>query len=225
MKGPLNLDRARHNFGVAAPAVLQILAEWEAIDWFVPPQVSGSIAESLLHEHQSLARLHLREQFSGRLTIRHRTGGWSDFVASCAEVRRHTEYDWKLGPLKDLLFRHRERHQFSLAELAPKLLVPGAAYDDRCLFIPFRNTVVWGHIGPLLDFRSLGSTVAEAAEFYFMYARGDTMQSIEWQLVEPSAPVSLNPFLPLLRLYAGGYYPFAYSPTEFTLFRFAASDS
>jgi hypothetical protein len=49
-------DRARHNVGVAAPAVLQILAEWESIDWFVPPQVSGSIAESLLHEHPSVVR-------------------------------------------------------------------------------------------------------------------------------------------------------------------------
>ena len=36
MRGPLSLDRARHDFGSATAAVLQILDEWEAIDWFVP---------------------------------------------------------------------------------------------------------------------------------------------------------------------------------------------
>lgn len=220
MKGPLHLDRARHNFGAAAPAVLQILAEWEAIDWFVPPHEPGLFAEALLHQHQILARQHLPEKFAGSLTIQHRSGGWPDFAACCQEVRLHTSFDWKMGATKDLLRHYSERHKFSLATLARTLLVPGAVHDDRCLFIPFRDTVFWGNIGPDLDFRSFGDIAAEAAVFYFSYARGDAFQAVEWQLAEPHSPLSQNPFLSLLRSYASGYYPFAYSPTEFVLFHF-----
>lgn len=221
MKGPLHLDRARHNFGDAAPAVLQILAEWEDIDWFVPPPQPALIAEELLHQHQRLARQELPEKFAESLTIYHQSGGWPLFVAYCQQVRRAHGYDWKMGPIKSLLCHYGERHQFSRVALAQQILIPGAELDDRCLLVPYRDSVFWGSLGPNLSFDSLDDEAREAAHFYFFYAHGDAFQAVEWQLIEPSAPASQNPLLPLLRCYASGHYPFVFSPTEVVLFSFA----
>jgi hypothetical protein len=223
MKGPLHLDRARHDFGVAAGAVRQLLDEWEGIDWFEPMAQPAEVGEALFREHQRLARLHLPQQFAPSIAIRHRSGDWADFVACCQAVRRGGSYDWKMGPLKDLLHEHCERHAFSIKVAAPKLLVSGAPLDERCLFIPFGGGVVWGRLGPLLDLASLGELASESAWFYLFYATSDAMQAIEWQLADPRSSLSDNPFVPLLRCYARGFYPFAHSPTDVLLFRFAAS--
>lgn len=57
--------------------------------------------------------------------------------------------------------------------------MPGAEIDHRCLFIPYRDSVSWGNLGPKLDFASLGGVASEAASFYFTYVQGDAMHAIE----------------------------------------------
>jgi hypothetical protein len=57
--------------------------------------------------------------------------------------------------------------------------------------------------------------------FFLWYALMDAMECITWQLAEPSADLLAdNPFLPLVRCYAAGFYPFALGPRTIVLFAF-----
>lgn len=220
MKGPLVLDRSRHDFGAAAPAVLRILSDWEGIDWFVPATQPGSAGTAHLLDHQRWAHEQAPQRFAQHIDVQHRRGGWPEFTTCCQSVRGPTASDWKFGPLKDLTQQHNQRCGFSLAEAGPRTLRPGAAFDAGCLVFPLNGTILWGPLGPQLDFRQLDPTAADSAAFYFMYARGDALDAVQWQLAEPHAPLEHNPFWALLRCYASGYYPFAYDQTRFILFRF-----
>ena len=47
------------------------------------------------------------------------------------------------------------------------------------------------------------------------------IECIEWQLAERSDQLDGNPFLPLVRCYAIGVYPFSLTRSELVLFSFA----
>jgi len=220
MKGPLNLDRARHDFGAATATVLAILDEWEAIDWFVPTSQPESSGHLHFVQHQRLCMRHAPNAFPQPIKVQHRQGGWPEFVACCQAVRAVDAGDWKFGPLKSMALDHGRRYGYSLQQIAAKILKPGSMLDLRCLFMASNGHVFWGHLGPFLDFRSLGSRYAESASFYFGYAHGDAMDAIEWQLAEPDAPLVDNPFVALLHCYSSGYYPFVHKDGRVVLFRF-----
>jgi hypothetical protein len=48
----------------------------------------------------------------------------------------------------------------------------------------------------------------------------DLMECLEWQLAEKSADLAENPFLPLVRGYATGFYPFGLASGAYALFGF-----
>jgi hypothetical protein len=54
------------------------------------------------------------------------------------------------------------------------------------------------------------------------YCDIDLFEALEWQLAEPECPLSDNPFVPLLELYATAHYPFHLSADRVVLFRFDA---
>ena len=70
---------------------------------------------------------------------------------------------------------------------------------------------------------SLDVGAGEAGVWYGSYANMDVIEGIEWQLAEPGAALGDNPFVPRLRLYAAGFYPFSYGPREMVLFTFLPS--
>lgn len=220
MRGPLSLDRARHDFGSATAAVLQILDEWEAIDWFVPTSQPTTIGHMHFAQHQRLCHQHAPNLFPPHIEIEPQAGGWPAFVACCQVVRSLNSGEWKFGPLKSMAHDHGRRFGYSRQQMASKLLKPGASHDQHSLYWSLNGSMLWGHLGPDLDFRSLGSHNADSAAFYFMYAHGDAMDAIEWQLAEPDAPLVDNPFVALLHCYSAGYYPFVHQDGRVVLFRF-----
>ena len=221
MKGPLLLDRSRHDFGAAAPAVLSILAEWEAIDWFEPHSQLSDSGQAHLRNHQRLAHRYAPQQFRERVDIQNRHGGWADFVECCQSVRRIDAFDWKYSRLKTLSGLHNKRHDFSIAVAARTCLRDRSEISPHSLVMALTDTVcLWGSLGPDLDFSQLPKEAAESASFYRSYAHADALDAIQWQLAEPQSAIDENPFLPLLHCYAAGAYPFALSETRFVLFRF-----
>lgn len=221
MKGPLRLDRLCHDFGAAAATVLPLLDDWEAIDWFVPttqPPVTGQLQ---FVAHLRLCQQHAPKEFPRPLAVEQKEGGWSEFSDLCQAVRGPADCDWKLGPLKYMALDHSRRCGYSRQAIAATLLKPGADPGSRFLFHGSSGGhIFWGRLGPDLDFDTLGPRFAESAGFYFLYAHGDAMDAIEWQLAEPSAPLADNPFAALLRCYRSGYYPFMFKDDRVVLFRF-----
>lgn len=63
--------------------------------------------------------------------------------------------------------------------------------------------------------------IVEAAVWYLSYAYIDMLDCLQWQLAEDDNRLERNPFLPLLRCYAGGFYPFSLSLNRVELFAFA----
>ena len=61
---------------------------------------------------------------------------------------------------------------------------------------------------------------AEEAGWYLSYADMNVTHCIEWQLAEKSAHLDGNPFVPLTRCYAQGFFPFSLGCDELILFAF-----
>lgn len=51
-------------------------------------------------------------------------------------------------------------------------------------------------------------------------ANMDIIDGIEWQLAESSSRLEGNPFIPLMRYYSAGFYPFSLGPGLAILFAF-----
>ena len=90
------------------------------------------------------------------------------------------------------------------------------------LFFCIGETTLWNYIGPGLDLsNALPKDHAAAADFYLSYTLIDMMECVTWQLAAPSADLLAdNPFMPLVRCYAAGFYPFALGPRTVVLFAF-----
>jgi hypothetical protein len=215
MRGSIAVDPARCNFGPGTAAVREVLREWTAIDWFVPPSpMAAWDATREFEQHHRLARALEPQTFPDGLEVETRRGGWPEFCALYERVRTQS-WDWKFGALKQLSRAHSQLHGWSLDDAVP----PGQEFDPGDLIIRFGEVVAWNHVTPALGLRDwLDPSAADAAGWYLGYAQADVLECIEWQLAARSDRLDDNPFLPLLRCYAAGFYPFSLAPSEVVLF-------
>jgi hypothetical protein len=218
VKPTLQFDPAERDYGPATDSVRSILAGWAAVDWFVAGPKNPLRAAHRFAEHHARARLHLPSSYPASFDARLKRGGWDDFDALCASVRRPGSWSWKYGPLKDVSSHHSQAAGWSPLEhvsASPAVPTPPRPGD---LFLRYGENVVWTGLGMTLDFRaSLPPARAELCAWYTSYADMDALFAIEWQLAERSNDTSANPFLPLLDCYAAGILPFGLGPEEFVL--------
>lgn len=84
----------------------------------------------------------------------------------------------------------------------------------------FGEHVMWV-LSPTLDLNAtLPRDHAELAGWYMSSANMDIIDGIEWQLAESSSRLEGNPFIPLMRYYSAGFYPFSLGPGLAILFAF-----
>ncbi len=218
MRGNVPLDPSRYDdCGRAKTAVYQLLAEWFDIDWFVPPSVAATdlLARDLFQEHHATARAREPELFAPDMNVRMQTGGWDEFRSLANRVRRSSSWDWKYGALKLLSRRHSDALGWAFNRAAPASLTVRMSED----------VVIWAAPSPRIEFRKeLPEADAELACWYLSYATMDCLDGVIWQLAEESSDLAGNPFVPLLRCYGLGFYPFAVARDEFILTSFAALD-
>jgi hypothetical protein len=202
--------------------VRQTLTEWMAIDWFEPPEPGADArARDLFQDHHRRARAYAPDLFEVDLEVRAVKGDWGSFVGLCALVRASSRWDWKFGALKPLSARHAKDRGWSPSEEVASL-GEGRPFGPGDILLRVGEGMIWNNIGPALDLRStLPKDHAEAGDFYLTYAQMDAMECLTWQLAEPNADlVADNPFLPLVRCYAAGFYPFALGSRTVVLFAF-----
>jgi hypothetical protein len=202
--------------GEAAAGVSRLVAAWVDVDWFVPPSVEGAqgLAIKLFEEHQARAHALAADLFVPRVRMECLADGWNNFAALAARVRAGTGWDWKYKALKQLSKRHSVLHGWTLAERAPSSLTVRVRED----------IVIWAAPSPRIDFRKvLPEPEAELAGWYLSYAAMDFIECLEWQLAENSSEIEGNPFVPLLRCYGLGFYPFALGRDELALVSFPRS--
>lgn len=230
MKGKLEFDPEHCEYGAATLSIRRILTEWSNVDWFVPPQneLARTRAVRFFEEHNFLARMRMPELFPDRLQISVTNGTWAEFDEFCSRVRHpQANWDWKFSALKKLSSAHSKEHGWSLSEEARNMAAANMAANETPrpgdLFARIGDHVVWGGtVGPRLNLKeTLPPRDAEAASFYLGYANMDVMECIEWQLSEKNNELQTNPFLPLIRCYGEGFYPFCLSPIDLVLFAFS----
>ncbi|WP_437660932.1 hypothetical protein [Sorangium sp. So ce1182] len=224
MKGTFEFDPARCDCGAATASVRQILTERAAIDWFVPPRdpAAESVAARLVEQHNACARTHLPEVFPAHVETRSSRGGWDDFAALCSRVRGQS-WDWKFSALKKLSFSHSTSRGWTLRDQAQRCMSieSGAIPRPGDLFVRVGDQVFWNALSPRLELEALlPRDRVEPARWYLSYADIDIMECIEWQLAEGGDDLEGNPFVPLMRCYAAGFYPFSLGPATLVLFAF-----
>jgi hypothetical protein len=223
VKGTLNFNPDGFSYGAATLAVGQIFSEWAAVDWFVTPTkpTAQLRAVRLFEEHNALARALLPDRFPPRIEIETRHGGWSDFHALCERVRGgESKWDWKYSVLKELSREHSKARGWS-AEHHARNVTAESPPGPGDLFFRLGDVILWTGLNPTVEFKKeLRSRDVDIANWYLSYAGMDVTDCIVWQLAEGSDSLHGNPFLPLIRCYAEGFYPFALSSTEFVLFSF-----
>ena len=226
MKSALGFDPGAHDYGPASRSVQEILAGWEAIDWFAPAGKNAHDATQLFEEHNRLGHAFAPGLFSRYVEVECRAGDWAEFIAWCTRMRsRSTGWDWKFSVLKRLSIVHAGARGWKLDEQIARDVEDGPSPGD--LFIrhrgPDQSFVAWRGVMPrLAELESRrGDRVADAADFYLRYAHDDVIRCIQWQLAERSNVLDSNPFVPLLACYRAGFYPFGLTRDTALLFRFA----
>jgi hypothetical protein len=213
MKGPLSFDPEAHDYGPASPQIRGAMRAFADIDWFEPwGDVHAGTAA--LEHHQRLAHHHQPELFPAALRIESVEGTWVEFAEYCTTVRNPDHgWDWRMTALKTLSYRHALAHGWQLKDqLAPTIPSPGD------LFMRIGATTMWTYAASPVPFRG---NHAEPAFFYTAYARNDLYDAIQWWLAEPTAID--NPFVPLIRCYQLGVYPFSLAKDHVVLFAFRAA--
>jgi hypothetical protein len=225
MKGKLAFDPAQYDYGVATPAVRQILLEWADVDWFAPPVDEGAqtLAIALFREHNALARVHMPDVFPAKLEVESEVMGWEEFDELCERVRAPSAWDWKYSVLKRLSLHHSKARAWSRDDEAQRCvaLESGAQPRPGDLFVRLGDQVIWTAVAPKIDLGdALPPDRATIAAWYLSYANMDMMECIEWQLAERNDALEANPFVPLLRCYATGFLPFGLDAATVVLFAF-----
>jgi hypothetical protein len=226
MRGTFDFDPAQCDYGPATSGVRQILSEWLAVDWFVPPRSdpAGALAVLLFEEHNTRARAHLPELFPQRVQVRAIVGNWTEFATLAQTVRTPSSWDWKFSALKKLSRHHSAARGWSMQEEAKRCVAldDGGQMRPGDLFIRIGGSVIWSALCcPRLDWTTaLAPSSRDVAGWYLSYAQMDVIECIEWQLAERSERLETNPFVPLLRCYAAGFYPFSVRQNEVVLFAF-----
>lgn len=221
VKRPLAFDPNEYDYGPATAAIRSIVVEWAAVDWFEPSGVTDAELIQIFEEHTALAHRAAPQLFGARVNVRVVAGGWSEFGAWCKRVREQTTWDWKFSVLKNS-HDHSTANGWSLETHAPQ--VPLGVPKAGDLFVRFNPTaLVWNAFLPAPDLGNLGRA-SDSAQFYFGHAQSDAFTAIEWQLAEKSVDAGSNPFVPLVRCYRAGGYPFSLGRDTVVLFRFTADE-
>jgi hypothetical protein len=232
MKGSLGFDPRDHDYGPATDGIRTILATWEDIDWFEPGEINDDGVREY-GEHQRLAHTHLPELFPN-VGVQRRVGGWDDFAVMCRRVRGSGKWNWKFDALKQLSHGHALAHGWNVEEHTRSF--PAKSQRLGELFFSFapppspgftdktgKPSVFWTSMLPrLTELDLLPTDGTKSGRFYLSYAHGDLLDCIKWQLADPVSALSNNPFLPLLRCYSAGAYPFSLDRETVVLFRFVA---
>jgi hypothetical protein len=221
LKGKLDFDPEQFEHGPATLFARRILSLWASIDWFVPPAVGADVrATRLLEEHSALARAARPDLFPAEPAVTTVTAGWDEFRALCERVRSpDARWDWKYSALKPLSSSHSKTRGWSLSDAARTITADDPPRKGE-LFIKVGPNAMWMGCNPSFDFDGLSPADVAASSFYLGYAHMDVLECIEWQLAERSDDESGNPFVPLVRCYAEGHYPFSLGPSEIMLFAF-----
>lgn len=226
VKRPLTFDPNVYDYGPATAAIRSIVAEWAAVDWFEPSDVSDEALVRLIEDQHALVH-HLAPQLLPKhVNVRVVAGGWSEFRSWCKRVRAQSRWDWKFAVLKKLAHEHSLANGWSIDAHAPSVPLGQPRAGD--LFVRFNSTngkpaVIWNSFLAAPELGTLGRS-AESAHFYFEHARSDAFSCIEWQLAEKRGDSSGNPFIPLLQCYRSGGYPFSLDRETMVVFRFAADE-
>ena len=224
MRGAFAFDPAQREYGAATASIRQIFSEWASIDWLVPPRdhAAEALAAQLLGQHNARARAHLPEVFPSSVEMRSVRGGWGEFAAFCDQVRTQS-WDWKFSALKKLSSFHSKAHGWTLRDQAQRCvsLETGARPRPGDLFFRIGEQVLWNAPRLELDLKAfVPRDQVEPASWYLSYADMDILDCIEWQLAEDSDDLEGSPFVPLMRCYAAGFYPFSLGPATLVMFAF-----
>jgi len=226
MTSPKPFDASVFECGPATDAVRRLLSDYAAIEWFVPPGVDEAHARAFMHRHHAHGRDVAPDLFAAHLDIEYADGDAQAFFAWCERVRMPARgWDWKYGVLKKLTERHSEAHGWDMAAHPP---LTNALDAVGRLFVTLPGGYsVWNVPLPPLALPTTPADdearrVHEALRFFKGYCDIDLFEALEWQLAEPECPLSKNPFVPLLELYATAHYPFHLSADRVVLFRFDA---
>ena len=229
VSGPLSFDPNEYDYGPASAAIRKIIVEWAGIDWFVPSSATDEEVAGLFGEHNALAHHHAPDLFSQRVAVRCIPGGWSEFIAWCKRVREQTRWDWRFSILKKLSNDHAKARGWSLDGHAAD--VPKGQPKPGDLFFRFddangKPTVIWNGLFPAVSaLQTIEHAPAkESAQFYFGHAQADAFHCIQWQLAENAGELTANPFVPLMRCYRMGAYPFSLDTDTVVIFRFTSHE-
>jgi len=191
VRGTLDFDPDAKDYGPASRHIRAVIREYADVDWFEPGGDLPRAAE-MFREHETLAGV-------PHATLQPLEGTRDDFADLCATARGNTRWQWRFV-LKAFSHRHSTAH--------------GWRRDDQPtgdLFVRVGETAMWRLAVPTieLDFDS---------NWYRSFANADQLDAIQWWLAEPTA--TDNPFVPLVRCYRLGVYPFSLSRDKVVLFAF-----
>lgn len=183
--------------------------------WFEPgPRDKPRWFES----HVELVRLHAPEAFARDVEVTEQVGGWSALELLASEVRATASgFDWKFGVLKPMGRAHSEARGWSAAAHARAFQRTEPSPGDLVVLVG--EHAFWRMPVPRYEPPRAGAA-RDAARWYAGFGASDLMEAIEWQLAEGSDDIESNPFLPLLRGYAMGQYPFVLDASRVVVLRF-----
>jgi hypothetical protein len=218
VKVPLGFDPREHDYGPATASVRSLLTTWADIDWFEPPATNDSDAIEIFREHNARAHAASPELVPECVDISVVHGQWPEFEAWCRRVREQQSWRWKYDVLKQLSHDHTDALGWSFRAWGLSMPWPSRPGDlvHRTRDAKGEEYVAWSHVGQ--DFWIGGPD----GRFYIIYAHGDLLDAIQWQLAEGHDDRSNNPFDALVRCYQAGVYPFALDRSTVVLFRWTS---
>ncbi|MBA3463378.1 MAG: hypothetical protein H0T46_25710 [Deltaproteobacteria bacterium] len=195
----------------------------------MPADATDQELTELFDEHNAVAHRHAPALFPAHVEARCVSGGWSEFAAWCKRVRDQTRWNWRFSILKTLSNDHAKARGWSLDAQAAH--IPRGLPRPGDLFLRLdgadgKTMVLWNGLFLPISARPTIAHASsnESAEFYFDHAHADVFHCIQWQLAENHGEPSANPFIPLLRCYRAGAYPFSLDRDTVVLFRFTADE-
>lgn len=223
MKASFGYVPAEQTWPVGTASFREMLTSLAAIDWFSPPAgpAAAARAQQAFEDFNAMGYKALPKKFSPVLDVSFVDGGWAEFVQLGSAARHTPGFEWKHDAPKALLREHSEAHGWRLKEqTAP----PWHEAQPHDFFVTVMgHGAIWR--GPYLNLDEpdlVPEPAREIATWYLQWVSFDIIFAVEWQLAD-DAPLAQNPFYRLFDCYRAGYYPFVFSPTNITLFRFTAA--
>ena len=129
-------------------------------------------------------------------------------------------WDWKFSGLKEMARNHSKRRGYLLEVNAPKIGPDRTPTPEDLFFALPDGGFIWNVGTEWEEAPSLTRKQRDLLLWYIGYSTQDLSLAIEWQLAERSSDLSSNPFVPLQRCLAEGFYPFMFQRDEVILFGF-----